>query len=179
MHHVVTGKITRTRAHRLAILMTAMLPVAADGTELPAAPADAKPAVAERYQAGFDRAWAQAEQGRAPTMACGQVIGTAVGGAPQQATDEQARREAVQAADACYVRATVRFLNHRLDSIEAGETNCNSPIAAMAVHRASLGGFIDELGESQAEFDRRIAAAVGDRMRAACPDAAGIILGEQ
>jgi len=161
----------------MVALIAALLPIGACGTQVDATPEGTKPAVAERYQAGLDRAWAQAEQGRAPSSACAQVIGTAVSLA-QQAKDAHDRTEAVQAADACYVRAMILFLNHHMEKIESGESNCIAPISAMAVHRGSLGGFIDQIGESQAEFDGRITAAVGDRVRAACPDAAGIILGE-
>lgn len=174
----IKGAMSRVRTWLPGTLAAALLPVAPIGAEPGTAAPDEKPAVAERYQAGFDRAWTQADQGLSPTMACAQVIGTAVGGKARHATDDRERDDAIQAADACYVRATVLFLSRRLDSIEAGEQNCTAPMSAMAVHRASLGGHIDELGESQADFDQRITAAIGDRLRAACPDAADVILGE-
>ncbi len=160
------------------VLALALFPLGAcaDGKSNPASAA--KPEVAERYQRGFDSAWERAEQGRSPSGACAQVIGTVVG-EMQQELDDKARAEALHAADACYVRAMVRFLEKRLDAIEAGEANCIGPVSSTSIHRSSLGGFIEDLGESRAEFDGRIAAAVGDRVRAACPDAAAVILGEQ
>lgn len=139
--------------------------------------ADNRPRLAERYQAGFDRAWAQAEAGKAPTMACASVVGAAVGMAQRASADAAVRRDAVAAAHACYVLAAAQYLERYL-AAASGPTACNGPIAAMAVHRSALGGFITDLGESRADYDQRIRALAGSRVRAACAHAAAVILGE-
>ena len=139
--------------------------------------ADSKPRLAEPYRKGFDRVWERAEAGKAPTMACASVVGTAVGMAQRAGADATVRRDAVAAAHACYVLAAAQYLERYL-ATASGPAACNGPIAAMAVHRSSLGGFITDLGESRADYDQRIRALAGSRVRAACAHAAAVILGE-
>lgn len=137
--------------------------------------ADPVPQVAARYQPGLDEAWVLAEAGRLPSRPCTRVLTMAVSEMRASTTERQARMEAIQAAEACYVRTAIRFIERHLDLVEAGRAECASLIPGMAVHRASLGESIEALGESRADFDGRIVAEVGVRLRVTCPDEAAVI----
>lgn len=138
--------------------------------------ADGKPDVSERYQRNVDRAWATADKGRGPSSICGLVVGAAARPMEEGSADE--KRDALQAIEACYVTVILRYLSRALDGIEAGTVTCAGPMGVMSMHRGSLGRHMTNMGLDRAEYDARIAAATGDRVRAACPDFAGSILGE-
>jgi hypothetical protein len=129
------------------------------------------------YRESFDRAWKNAGEGRSPTQACAGVFGMAVGLLTTTATDGQAREDALAAMDACYVRAMARFVDAKLSVANPGMAECISFLQVLPVHRSSLGGFFDDVGEDQAVFDRRLNELIGDKVRSACPDSASVILG--
>jgi len=140
------------------------------------ASADGKPEVSDRYQRNIDRAWETADKGRGPSSICGLVIGAAARPMEEGSPDE--KRDALQAIEACYVTVIVRYLSRAVDGIEAGTVTCAGPMGAMTMHRGSVGIYMTNMGLDRAEYDARIVAAMGDRVRAACPDFAKAILGE-
>jgi hypothetical protein len=133
--------------------------------------------VAEIYRPAFDRAWQSASEGRSPSQACSGVVGTAVGLLTTTATSGQDRADALAALDACYVRAMVHFVDTTLSVDDPGTPECISLLRALPVHRSSLGGFLDQVGEDRAAYDTRLTEQVEAKVLAACPDAAAAILG--
>ncbi len=133
--------------------------------------------VSADYRKSFDRAWERAGEGRSPTTACAGVVGKAVGRLKTTATDGESRAEALKALDACYVRAMARFVETTLSVDSPGTQECISLIKALSIHRRSLGGFIEDVGEDRPAYDRRLNDLIGDKVRSACPDASSTILG--
>jgi hypothetical protein len=133
--------------------------------------------VAADYRKSFDRAWERAGDGRSPTSACAGVVGRAVGLLKTTATDGQPRADALTALDACYVLAMARFVDAKLSADSPGPALCRDFLTALPVHRHSLGSFLDDVGEDKATYDRRLNDLIGDKLRAACPDAAAVLLG--
>lgn len=149
----------------------------ADGNTSPAAKQqEGATSVSADYQKSFDRAWARAGEGRSPTSACAGVVGKAIGLLKTTATDGKPRADALTALDACYVRAMARFVLTTLSVEPPGADQCISLLKALPVHRRSLGGFLDDVGEDRAAYDRRLNELIGGRVRSACPDAASVIL---
>ncbi len=133
--------------------------------------------VAEAYRTSFDRAWQSAGEGRSPSQACAGVVGKAVGLLKTTATGGQERTDAIAALDACYVGAMAHFVETTLSVENPGTTQCINLLKALPVHRSSLGGFITDVGEDLAAYDRRLNALIETKVRSACPDAANVILG--
>jgi len=133
--------------------------------------------VAETYRASFDRAWQSAGEGRSPSQACAGVVGKATGLLKTTATEGQERADALDALDACYVRAMARFVDTTLSVENPGTQECIKLLSAVPVHRSSLGGFVKDVGEDLAAYDRRLNEQVEAKVRTACPDSANIILG--
>ena len=129
------------------------------------------------YRKSFDRAWERAGDGRSPTSACAGVVGRAVGMLKTSATDGQPRADALTALNACYVLAMARYVDTRISADSQGSELCMDLLRALTVHRRSLGGFLDDVGEDKAAYDRRLNDLIGDKVRAACPDAATVLLG--
>lgn len=133
--------------------------------------------VAADYRKSFDRAWERAGEGRSPTSACAGVVGRAVGMLKTSATDGQPKADALTALNACYVRAMARYVDERLAAGSQGSAPCMDLLKALPVHRRSLGSFMDDVGEDKADYDRRLNDLIGDKVRAACPDSATVLLG--
>lgn len=133
--------------------------------------------VAEPYRASFDRAWQSASEGRSPSQACAGVVGKAAGLLKTTATGGQERTDAIAALDACYVGAMAHFVDTTLSVENPGTTQCISLLKALPVHRSSLGGFITDVGEDVAAYDRRLNERIEAKVRSACPDTAAVILG--
>lgn len=133
--------------------------------------------VAEAYSSDFEGAWQGASEGRSPSLACASVVGKAAGLLKTTATGGQERADALDALDACYVRAMARFVDTTLSAENAGTKQCISLLGALPVHRRSLGGFVSDVGEDQAAYDRRLNEQIEEKVRSACPDSANIILG--
>ncbi len=148
----------------------------ADGNAAPAATQASATLVSADYRKSFDRAWERAGEGRSPTSACASVVGRAVGLLKTTATEGQPRADALAALDACYVQAIVRYVIATLSVEAVGATQCASLLQALPVHRRSLGGFLDDVGEDRAAYDRRLDALIGDKVRSACPDSAWALL---
>ncbi|MGQ5702192.1 hypothetical protein ACUJ46_09105 [Sandaracinobacteroides sp. A072] len=142
-----------------------------------AAAAGSGSAVAEPYRTSFDRAWQNASEGRSPSQACAAVVGKAAGLLKTTATGGQERTDALEALDACYVRAMAHFVDTTLSVDNPGTTQCVSLLKALPVHRSSLGGFLADVGEVVAAYDRRLNERIEAKVRSACPDTAAIILG--
>lgn len=142
-----------------------------------AATADGGSGVAETYRTSFDRAWQSASEARSPSQACAGVVGKAAGLLKTTATDGQERTDAIAALDACYVGAMAHFVDTTLSVENPGTTQCISLLKALPVHRSSLGGFITDVGEDVAAYDRRLNERIEAKVRTACPDSAAIILG--
>jgi hypothetical protein len=132
--------------------------------------------VAADYRKSFDRAWERAGDGRSPTSSCAGVVGRAVGMLKTSATDGQPKADALTALNACYVVAMARYVDKRISADSQGSALCIDLLKALPVHRRSLGGFLDDVGEDKAAYDRRLNDMIGDKMRAACPDAAKVLL---
>ena len=133
--------------------------------------------VATEYQKSFDRAWEKAGDGRSPTTACAGIFGRAIGRLKTTATDGQPRDDALAALNACYVLAMARFVDAKLSADSQDPTLCMDFVRILTVHCSSLGGFLDDVGEDKAAYDRRLNDLIGDKLRAACPDAAPVLLG--
>lgn len=133
--------------------------------------------VAAAYSSSFDRAWQSAGEGRSPSSACASVVGKAVGLLQTTATGGQDRKDALEALDACYVRAMAHFVDTTLSVENPGTTQCISLLKALPVHRSSLGGFLDDAGEDVAAYDRRLNEQIEQKVRSVCPDTATVILG--
>jgi len=133
--------------------------------------------VAEPYRTSFDRAWQSASEGRSPSQACASVVGKAAGLLKTTATGGQERTDAIAALDACYVGAMAHFVDTTLSVENPGTTQCISLLKALPVHRSSLGGFITDVGENVAAYDRRLNERIEAKVRSACPDTAAVILG--
>ena len=133
--------------------------------------------VAEAYTSAFERAWQSAGEGRSPSQACASVVGKAVGLLKTTATEGQERADALDALDACYVRAMARFVDTTLSVENPGTNECIKLLSALPVHRSSLGGFLEDVGEDVAAYDRRLNEQIEAGVRAGCPDSANIILG--
>lgn len=133
--------------------------------------------VAEPYRTSFDRAWQSASEGRSPSQACAGVVGKAAGLLKTTATGGQERTDAIAALDACYVGAMAHFVDTTLSVENPGTTQCISLLKALPVHRSSLGGFITDVGEDVAAYDRRLNERIEAKVRSACPDTAAVILG--
>ncbi|WP_417592720.1 hypothetical protein [Parasphingorhabdus sp.] len=133
--------------------------------------------VAADYRKSFDRAWKRAGDGKSPTSACAGVVGRAVGMLKTSATDGQPKADALTALNACYVLAMARYVDTRLSADSQGSALCIDLLKALPVHRRSLGGFLEDVGENKAAYDRRLNDQIGNKVRAACPDAATVLLG--
>lgn len=148
-----------------------------DGNAPKAVTPNTHPDIPAAYRESFDRAWKNAGEGRSPTQACAGVFGTAVGLLATTATGGQERESALEAMDACYVRAMARFVDAKLSVANPGMSECISLLQVLPVHRSSLGGVLTDVGEDQAAFDHRLNDLIGDNVRSACPDSASVILG--
>ena len=133
--------------------------------------------VAAKYQKSFDRAWERAGEGRSPTSACAGVVGRAVGMLKTSATDGQPKADALATLNACYVLAMARFVDTKLSADSQDPTLCMDFARTLTVHRSSLGSFLDDVGEDKAAYDRRLNELIGDKLQAACPDVAAVLLG--
>lgn len=133
--------------------------------------------VAEPYRTSFDRAWQSASEGRSPSQACAGVVGKAAGLLKTTATGGQERTDAIAALDACYVGAMAHFVDTTLSVENPGTSECINLLKALPVHRSSLGGFITDVGEDVAAYDRRLNERIEAKVRSACPDTAAVILG--
>ncbi len=140
--------------------------------------AGGKPQLADQYQRAFDRAWDAAGEGRSPTTACAGVIGVVVGTMKNAAPGTTAHSDALDAANACYVDAFVRYIALKLDGPAFAESDCVGLLTATHIHRSALGQFITDIGQDRADYDNRIVGAVGDKVRASCPAVATSILAE-
>ena len=149
----------------------------ANETGSPAASAVSNSIVAETYRTSFDRAWQNASEGRSPSQTCAGIVGKAVGLLKTTASAGQERTDALAALDACYVQAMAHFVDTILSVENPGTTECISLLKALPVHRSSLGGFITDVGEDVAVYDRRLNEQIEKKVRSACPDSAAIILG--
>lgn len=171
--------------HRSLIFASACLLISAcsggggedNGTASAANGASGSSQVAETYRTSFDRAWQSAGEGRSPSQACAGVVGKAVGLLKTTATGGQERTDALAALDACYVRAMARFVDTTLSVDAPGTTQCINLLKALPVHRSSLGGFLKDVGEDVAAYDRRLNEQIEGKVRSACPDTAAVILG--
>jgi hypothetical protein len=133
--------------------------------------------VAETFRESFDRAWQSASEGRSPSQACASVVGKAAGLLKTTATGGQERADAIAALDACYVGAMAHFVETTLSLDNPGTTQCINLLKALPVHRSSLGGFITDVGEDIAAYNRRLNDQIEAKVRSACPDTAAVILG--
>ncbi|MEH6759454.1 MAG: hypothetical protein V7676_18430 [Parasphingorhabdus sp.] len=149
----------------------------ADVTETDVTATDSASLVAEGYQKSFGRAWDRAGDGRSPTSGCAGVFGRAVGLLKTTATDGQPRADAITALNACYVLAMARYVDVKLASDDQDTEKCMDMLRALPVHRRSLGGFLDDVGEDKAAYDSRLNDLIGDKLRSACPDSAAVLLG--
>ena len=93
------------------------------------------------------------------------------------ATDGQPKADALTALNACYVLAMERYVDTRISSDSQGSELCIDLLKALPVHHRSLGGFLEDVGENKAAYDRRLNDQIGNKARAACPDAATVLLG--
>ena len=93
------------------------------------------------------------------------------------ATDGQPKADALTALNACYVLAMARYVEKRLSADSQGSALCMDFLKALPVHRRSLGSFLDDVGEDKLAYDLRLNDLIGDKVRAACPDAATVLLG--
>lgn len=159
------------------LLVSACSGEQADEAASPVAAAGGGSDVAEPYRTSFDRAWQSASEGRSPSQACAGVVGKAAGLLKTTATGGQERTDAIAALDACYVGAMAHFVDTTLSVENPGTTQCISLLKAMPVHRSSLGGFITDVGEDVAAYDRRLNERIEAKVRSACPDTAAVILG--
>ena len=159
------------------LLISACSGEEANESTSPAAAVGGGSGVAEDYRTSFDRAWQNASEGRSPSQACAGVVGKAVGLLKTTATGGQDRTDALAALDACYVRAMAHFVDTTLSVENPGTTQCVSLLKTLPVHRSSLGGFITDLGEDLAAYDRRLNEQIEAKVRSACPDTAAVILG--
>lgn len=159
------------------LLVSACSGEQADEAASPVAAAGGGSDVAEPYRTSFDRAWQSASEGRSPSQACAGVVGKAAGLLKTTATGGQERTDAIAALDACYVGAMAHFVDTTLSVENPGTTQCISLLKALPVHRSSLGGFITDVGEDVAAYDRRLNERIEAKVRSACPDTAAVILG--
>jgi hypothetical protein len=159
------------------LLVSACSGEQANETASPAAAAGSGSSVAETYRTSFDRAWQSASEGRSPSQACAGVVGKAAGLLKTTATGGQERTDALAALDACYVQAMAHFVDTTLSVENPGTTECVNLLKALPVHRSSLGGFIIDVGEDVAAYDRRLNEQIEAKVRSACPDTAAVILG--
>lgn len=160
------------------LLVSACSGEQADEATSPAAAATGgSSGVAETYRTSFDRAWQSASEGHSPSQACAGVVGKAAGLLKTTATGGQERTDALAALDACYVGAMAHFVETTLSVEKPGTTQCISLLKALPVHRSSLGGFITDVGEDVAAYDRRLNERIEAKVRSACPDTAAVILG--
>lgn len=133
--------------------------------------------VADTYSSGFERAWERAGEGQSPSLACASVVGKAVGLLKTTATGGQERADALDAMDACYVRAMARFVDTTLSVENPGSAECIRLLTNVPTHRKSLSVIFHEVDEDVAAYDSRLNAQIEAKVRAACPDSANIILG--
>ena len=159
------------------LLVSACSGEQADEATSPEVAAGGGSGVAEPYRTSFDRAWQSASEGRSPSQACAGVVGKAAGLLKTTATSGQERTDAIAALDACYVQAMAHFVDTTLSVEKPGTTQCISLLKALPVHRSSLGGFITDVGEDVAAYDRRLNERIEAKVRSACPDTAAVILG--
>lgn len=151
--------------HYAHAVMAALVFVACGGDGGP-------PDVADAYQEEIDEAWEAAAEGSNPIGSCAVVVGTGVGRAKGDAGEREAAREAYRV---CYVDIQARFLEAYAEAIEAGEEDCQGLMISMA-GSTGLEGFADDLGVDTDALDAELEERVGDRVRAACPDMAELIL---
>lgn len=171
--------------HRLIYLAAAGLLVsgcsAGDGEQASSAAATGSGSgsgvVADTYSSGFERAWERAGEGQSPSLACASVVGKAVGLLKTTATGGQERADALDAMDACYVRAMARFVDTTLSVENPGNAECIRLLTNVPTHRKSLGVIFHEVDEDVAAYDSRLNAQIEAKVRAACPGSADVILG--
>ena len=70
-----------------------------------------------------------------------------------------------------------RYVDTRISADSQGPALCIDLLKALTVHRLSLGSFLDDVGEDKAAYDRRLNDLIGDKVGAACPDAATVLHG--
>lgn len=130
------------------------------------------PRVAERYQRGIDRAWARADEGESPGMACAQLVGLAVGMVQSAGASNE---EALGAVSACYVDVTVHYVRQVLATNENQNAACMQLIRTVSTMRGSVGSFFDDLNADRADYDAMLVDQVGGAVDAACGEMATVI----
>lgn len=129
------------------------------------------PAMPERYQKGLTRAFAAADAGNSPTMACTSVIGIAAGNPTSDGATPNP--DAVRAFELCYVDASARYIDALLARIADGEAKddlCARIASYGLISRTSLGSFAANVQLDVAALDRRLLERVHGGMAATCPD---------
>lgn len=151
-------KRIQLRSLALAALMLA-LSACGDST------ASAVPKVSSTYQKQLDAAWDTASQGKAPTMACAHVVGTAVG---MTSSGQGKKSDAIQAYEACYIDTFVHYANVYIaqpDKAVLDKRNqpegCGILSTHAMIHQVSLGGFAKDLGLDTKALAVKARAALG------------------
>lgn len=131
------------------------------------------PKVAAPYQKSFKEAWDIAGKGQVPTYACAVVVGTADSTLKYGQGD---KAEAVQAYEACYVDAFVKFANvymAQTDNAKLDSSNrpqgCNKIIVSFAIHSGALGEFVDTFDLDKKTLNEKVRAGLTEPA-SLCPD---------
>lgn len=156
------------RIHIVALILGGVVALSACGDST----ASDAPKVSSTYQKKMDTVWETAGQGKSPTMDCASVIGTAVG---LKMSGQGNKSEAVQAYEACYVDAFVRYANALLaqpDNAALGSRDqpkgCLKLFTQARIHQSSLGGFAKDFDLDTSALDAKVRSALDQGAAVAC-----------
>lgn len=138
--------------------------------------ADAKtdvPKISSQYQKDMDAAWDVASQGKSPTIACAQVIGTAVAAVKYANGDKP---KAAQAYQACYVDAFAKYAKafmaqpEQLEKInQKWSAGCLKLASAYRVHSMAFDDSAKDLDLDINVLTKQLRKDLGEVARS-CPD---------
>lgn len=131
------------------------------------------PKVSSQYKENMDAAWGVASQGKSPTIACAQVIGTAVAAVKYANGDKP---KAAQAYQACYVDAFAKYAKVFMAQPEQAEkinekwsAGCLKLASSYRVHSMAFDDTAKDLDLDIKTLTQQLRKDLGD-VAQSCPD---------